>query len=151
MLSEDLPRHQPGARSLERSPLNPSTYTRSASRIRRRRALAPRVSRAGRTPGVCSSGGPSRYYVIGEDANELEAVQTGLIQDPDEVKERSGYPGRNFFDEVVVPWVKRKTARQLAKNADLSVRQVRHLRNGYATPQSSTRRRLEKLARLDFS
>lgn len=55
------------------------------------------MTRAGGYPRAVTAA--AGVEVVGKESNEFEAVQAGLIHDPDEVQERYGYLGRDFFDE----------------------------------------------------
>lgn len=89
--------------------------------------------------------------VIGKESNELESVESGLIHRADEVQEVYNSPSQDFYDEVVVPWMKTRKASTLAEIAGISERHIRALRNRRASPSVNTRRSLERAIRQEYA
>jgi len=85
---------------------------------------------------------------LGKEANELEAVEAGLVHDPDEVTNvYRDETADDHWERVVLPAIKRVTARELAAAAGVSTRTIKRIRNGRQKPSRHNRERLASMAR----
>lgn len=83
---------------------------------------------------------------IGKEANRLEEVQAGQVQDLDEVLESYSGP-KERWNEVIRPILKQIPARRIADLTDYSVRWIHSIRNNSDIPSISTLERLTAIVK----
>jgi hypothetical protein len=90
--------------------------------------------------------GPAYVTHVGKESNQLEAVEAGLVHDPDEVYTEYEYPRHGAWAQVVVPVLRAMPLRTLQEGTGMSRSQLQAIRNGHAEPHARHRDALTRAA-----
>jgi hypothetical protein len=90
---------------------------------------------------------PSSIVLCGKEANELEAVEQGQVQEWSEVRELYEVPNAGLWEMEVLPLVRRVPAEQIEAATGISARTIHRVRNSGRPPSPMVQRRLERYAR----
>jgi hypothetical protein len=83
---------------------------------------------------------------LGKESNQWEEVEMGVIHELEEVQEIYVDPRQDPWRTDALPLLKLLPSRRVAREAGLSERQVKAIRNGHSTPKPETRRSLLRVA-----
>jgi hypothetical protein len=90
--------------------------------------------------------GPAYVTHVGKESNQLEAVEAGLVHDPDEVCTEYGDPRHGPWLMVVVPVIRAMPLRALRERTGMSRSQLEAICNGHAEPNARHRDALTRTA-----
>jgi hypothetical protein len=101
-----------------------------------------------RTVGLLRRRPVTAAYVthVGKESNRLEAVEAGLVHDPEEVYTEYEHPRHDAWAQVVVPVLKLMPLRTLQERTGMSRSQLQAIRNGHAEPRARHRDALMQAA-----
>jgi hypothetical protein len=101
------------------------------------KSLAPDgTACTGQTAGLLRRRPVTALYLthVGKESNELEAVEAGLIHDPDEVYTEYADPGHGPWQTLVVPVLQQMPRARLISRTDLDRSTLTRLRTGRILP-----------------